>query len=241
MKVNGKVVVVTAALVSFLMVLHKTRYGSWDKCVGLSNIRSSAIQKLKFINNGYLVFTDASSSIARYGRRASRRARPFRAIVIHSTLNTDIDKLVRYSHSRDRARKGSFGYHFYIDINGDITQAAPLHKRTNHVLPAGNKHRKKNQWGWVTNSNSIGIGVVGALRQHSEKHFIKGKLRPVTIVSEKVKFKQLDAAMALVTLLSVKFKIKSINVVGHGELQNTRYVVEGHHASAFRRNPDLCD
>jgi N-acetyl-anhydromuramyl-L-alanine amidase AmpD len=67
-----------------------------------------------------------------YGRDATRLAQPFKYIIFHYTgSEAPFENIVRYTLSIDRQRKAQFGYHFLINQDGLIVQAAPLSKRTN--------------------------------------------------------------------------------------------------------------
>jgi muramidase (phage lysozyme) len=88
-----------------------------------------------------------------YGRTATANAKPFDSLVVHHTATPDIDSALSLLRKGDPARGGqSFGYHFYVDKDGSITQGAPLSARTNHV--AGSTG--------FNNASAIGISLVGS-------------------------------------------------------------------------------
>jgi len=235
-RASAIIVAVIAALIPLLIIAEKTQFGKWNKCTGLEGLETVISKEGILVHSAYLGVKDRSSKTAKYGVKATKRRKDFSAIVIHSTINPEISKLIKYGHSYDYKRKGSFGYHFYIDQKGNIQQAAPLTKRTNHVLPPKNKNRKKNKWGWIANWNSISIGVVGALSVKTTEE----NGQKLHIATEKMTFAQLDALLALVTMLRDYYEIESDNIVGHGELQTNRLRVEGNKARSIRENPKIC-
>src|SRR5690606_19623212 len=82
----------------------------------------------------------AAAPGATYGRTATARAAPFRGIVFHHTATPDsssAEAAVSYGQRYDSVRKGTFGYHFYIDRDGNIIQGAPMSARTSHVRDPG--------------------------------------------------------------------------------------------------------
>ena len=87
-----------------------------------------------------------------FGRTATANAKPFSAIVQHHTAGPDLGSALATARG-DPARGGAaYGYHFIIDRDGTIHQAAPLSARTNHVMPGGD----------INNSNAIGVSLVGS-------------------------------------------------------------------------------
>jgi hypothetical protein len=147
-----------------------------------------------------------SSATATYGKGATRNAKPFSAIVLHHTGAGTVENLIKYGQTTDRARGGSFGYHFYIDRDGTVYQGAPMDKRTNHVKDPRNLMRVGG--GDISNSNAIGISLVAT---HG------GKETP----------EQVAAATKLVQSLKQSYKIGEGRIVGHGELQKDREHSEG--------------
>jgi hypothetical protein len=88
-----------------------------------------------------------------YGRTATANAKPFDSLVVHHTATPDLDSALSVLRKGDPKRGGqSFGYHFYIDKDGSITQGAPLSARTNHV--AGSTG--------FNNASALGISLVGS-------------------------------------------------------------------------------
>ncbi len=145
---------------------------------------------------------------ARYGRAATRNAKPFEGVVIHHTGGAaNLESMVKYGQSVDKERGGSFGYHFYIDRDGTIYQGAPMDKRTNHIKDPSHGNRKEDH-GNLTNSNAIGISLIAPSA---------GRETP----------EQIAAAQKLVGSLSRQYNIGAGNVVGHGDLQSDREEGEG--------------
>lgn len=138
---------------------------------------------------------------APYGETATKEKEPFTAIIIHHTGDgKSIDETIKDSHKYDDERKGFFGYHFYIDTNGAIHQAAPMDKRTNHIKP-------KNKQG-VANKNAIGISLVNGENGATEE--------------------QIKSTNALVDALNRKYNISRSSIYGHGELgQKNKMASEG--------------
>lgn len=142
---------------------------------------------------------------AQYGRTATANAEPFNGIVLHHTGGEDADKFIRYGQSVDRARGGSFGYHFYIDKDGTIYQGAPMDARTNHVKPPTARERRDATG--LSNENAIGISLLGS----------GGDETPA----------QLTAVKQLAKSLAATYRIDEKRIVGHGDLQNDREGREG--------------
>jgi len=157
---------------------------------------------------------------ARYARIATRRRRRFRAIVVHFTLSISPIRLIKYQHTGDLSRGGSFGYHFYIDRKGRVLQGAPLSKRTNHVKGLGHRKRRTGRHHWVGSHNSIGIGMVGAC-------VTVGAGLGRQCVGEELTDEQSKAGQALVTALRDRYSIRCQHIYGHGELQSDRAAFEG--------------
>jgi len=158
----------------------------------------------RFVVNG-LRIVDRVSDDAEYGRSASRHAQPFKGIVLHHTGGDGADRFIKYGHSVDRARGGSFGYHFYIDKDGTIYQGAPMDKRTNHVKPVSHGQRKDASG--LSNENAIGISLLGSGGDETPE--------------------QLAAVKQLAGSLSKTYSIPTSRILGHGELQNDRESREG--------------
>lgn len=144
---------------------------------------------------------------AGYGRAATRQAKPFQGIVVHHTGgDKGVEDMVKYGHTTDPERGGSFGYHFYIDRDGTIYQAAPMDRRTNHIKDP--EHRRRKDGGDLSNANSIGISLVAPG---------SGKETP----------EQIDAAQRLAHSLARNYNIDVSKIVGHGDLQTDREAGEG--------------
>lgn len=152
-----------------------------------------------------LEIKDRVNPNAQYGRTATANAEPFNGIVLHHTGGEDADKFIRYGQSVDRARGGSFGYHFYIDKDGTIYQGAPMDARTNHVKPPTARERRDATG--LSNENAIGISLLGS----------GGDETPA----------QLTAAKQLAKSLAATYRIDDKRIVGHGDLQNDREGREG--------------
>lgn len=159
--------------------------------------------------SGGLTISYRGDANAPYGRSATRNRRPFNSIVLHHNSPThSADWLINYQIVGDTARKGHFGYHFYIDTDGTIFQGAPLTKRTNHVKPPN--HIKRKPFGRIASNNgSIGITCVKAGPHYS----------PTAA--------QTAAQDALATALAAAYKIPMSNIFGHGEIQSDRDYREG--------------
>ncbi len=141
-----------------------------------------------------------------YGRAATANAKPFNALVAHHTATETLDQALN-TLKGDSSRGGSsFGYHFYIDKDGTITQGVPLSARTNHVKGPFQSARSSRED--IANENAIGVAFVGS-------------------DSDKVTPAQLEAAQKLSQSLVQKYNIPLNNIVGHGEIQSDRQGREG--------------
>lgn len=152
-----------------------------------------------------LQITYAGRSDVPYGRAATAGARPFRGIVFHHSGIADSATAVAYQHNGDRERRGHFGYHFYIDRDGTITQGAPLTARTNHVKDLDHPTRRPGID--LTNSDSIGIAISGS--------------------SDNPTPAQIESARKLATALQGRFNFPASATTGHGEIQRDRQSGEG--------------
>ncbi|MFG1418298.1 N-acetylmuramoyl-L-alanine amidase [Xanthobacter sp. V0B-10] len=142
---------------------------------------------------------------APYGRTASANAKPFRGIVLHYTgSNSTVDEAVAYGLKDDPERGGAFGYHFYIGRDGEVVQAAPMEKRTNHVKDPSSTQRVR---GDLSNADAIGISLVGDGEHPTPA--------------------QIESARKLGQSLMTTYGIKTDHVFGHGELQVDRAGNEG--------------
>ena len=125
-----------------------------------------------------------------YGREATANAQPFKGIVIHVTGKPTLQSELAYSSAPDPNRAGYYGYHYLIDRDGKVYQAAPDNVRTNHIMP--------NSQTGLNNSNAIGVAFVGADRGTTPE--------------------QMAAGNALVGQLQAKYNIAPNMIVSHGEL-----------------------
>lgn len=143
-----------------------------------------------------------------YGRQATANAQDFQGIVMHWTSEgTSAQQIADYGNRDDPGRGGAFGYHFVIGSDGKIIQAAPMNKRTNHILPDEEGVN-------LSNRNAIGISLAGAA----------GGATP----------EQEAAARRLARQLMEQYGIDASNVLGHGEIQSNRQAQEGALAAAIR-------
>lgn len=140
-----------------------------------------------------------------FGIDATRNAQPLQNLVAHHTGGPTLDGALT------RARQGgpfgagpNFGYHFYIDTDGTVVQGAPMDARTNHVMPPGSAQRTGRDD--ISNNNSVGVSFVGSGNPND---------------------RQLAAAQNLSRSLMQQYGIQPQNVVGHGEIQNSRQAGEG--------------
>lgn len=140
-----------------------------------------------------------------YGNTATANARPFRGIVMHHAGIDDLNTAVAYGHRRDEGRGGAFGYHFYIDRDGTVVQAAPLSARTNHIKAPGHQHRR-DQFD-ISNADAVGIAIIGS--------------------SDNPTPAQVRAAQGLAAALQSRYGFGTSAIVGHGELQSDRQAGEG--------------
>ena len=125
--------------------------------------------------------------------------------------------MIRYQIDGDPGRDGHFGYHFYIDPNGQVFQGAPLTKRTNHVKPL---HRsERTAVGRIaSNTSAIGVSCVKAGPRYDPTP------------------QQVATQDRLVQALAAAFGISLANVFGHGELQTDRHPDEGTREAAKIRS-----
>lgn len=145
---------------------------------------------------------------SRYGKSATRHAKPFTGLVFHHTgTNVPVTRQVQYGQRVDKKRGGQFGYHFYIDREGNIIQGAPLSKRTNHLQPMRSGLRYRNVGADLSNENALSVSLAGDGRN------------PTTA--------QMEAARKLGAAVVSKYGIPSEKIFGHGELQRSREGSEG--------------
>lgn len=159
-----------------------------------------------------LKIDDMSDPSFHYGKSASANAQPFRGIVMHHTRRDsshDAEWYVKYGQRVDEGRGGAFGYHYYIDRDGQVIQGAPMGKRTNHINPTRDVG--------LGNRNAIGISLIGAEG---------GNETP----------QQLASANALGLQLMQQYGISANSVYGHGEIQGNRQETEGVKAARMLRN-----
>ena len=180
-------------------------------------IKVSADGKIAIGRNG-LDIEYRGSDHCPYGRSATRRRRPFEAIIVHHTASDHMtDWYVQYQIDGDPDRGGHFGYHFYIAPSGKIIQGAPLTKRTNHVKPSHRTERKP--FGrHAQNSNAIGITCARAG---------KPSFQPTP--------EQIESLEALTFALCQEFGVEFDKIYGHGEVQADRHQTEGTSAALAMR------
>jgi N-acetylmuramoyl-L-alanine amidase len=160
---------------------------------------------------------------ATYSRYANRRPHKPIGIVVHHTTPKRPVSLVKYGHRPDPTRgNAAFGYHFYIARDGRILQGAPLSKRTNHVKFMTNPKRRgvaKQIW----SGNAIGVSLIGACDPWRAPE--PGKW--FECARETITKAQLDAGLAVIRALQMRFGLDCEAVWGHGELQVDRKSFEG--------------
>jgi len=165
---------------------------------------------------------------ATYGISATRHKQRFQYLIIHYTAPRPILNLVKYQHNGDDERGGSFGYHIYVDRDGNIVQGAPLSKRTNHLKPAYHRARKHVAVE-AESSNSIGITLVGACH-------VKHPGAAVTrCTREDVTQEQLAAGVDAAHAILSRYGIPCSHIYGHGDLQRDRSSFEGSTLTAALR------
>ena len=163
-----------------------------------------------------------------YGITASRKAKEtgykLEGFILHHTSDGRYDSMLNYISKVDRYRgeggkegkgKNQFGYHFLVGRNGLITQAAPLHKRTNHIKPGS--HPERVALNHLENHNTLGISLHAGYTKKDGVDY-----------HQPASEKQLEAAHQLVIALSKKFGVSLDNCWGHGELQKDKMLSEAH-------------
>jgi hypothetical protein len=127
-----------------------------------------------------------------YSGPANEQIEPYANIILHHTdSGRSFDSYVRRSHELGNEYRG---YHFYIDVDGSIVQAAPLTVRVNGVGGF--------QGDVFRNSNSIHISLYGDGRHHTPE--------------------QVAAMTRLVEALQEDFGIAADRVTTHGFIQDNR-------------------
>jgi N-acetyl-anhydromuramyl-L-alanine amidase AmpD len=166
-----------------------------------------------------------------YGARVTGEAVKPIAVVVHFTDDSPILNLVKYQHTGDTERGGSYGYHFYIDASGRVLQGAPLSVRTNHIKPRGAMERKA-AGNALDGTNTIGVGLVGACKSPP--------LSPITYRchEETPTQAQIESGLAVVKSLQRMYGMSCGQVYGHGDLQTDRKSFEG--VTLARRAVDDC-
>jgi hypothetical protein len=159
------------------------------------------------------IFDNQSDPAFQCGRAATATAKPFSGIAWHHTRDAPMQNMVDYGKTVDAERGGAFGYHFYFGKDGRVVQGAPLDKRTNHVKPGSSTG--------LTNSNAIGISLVGAENGATPK--------------------QIAAARTLGKEIEAKYGIAPKANFGHGEMQGDRQAHEGQEMSRYMRGDDIAD
>lgn len=156
---------------------------------------------------------DMSDPDFHYGKSATRGKQPFKGIIFHHTKansSHDAEWYANYGQTVDPGRGGAFGYHYYIDKDGQIVQGAPLDKRTNHVKPTVDVG--------LSNRNAIGISLIGAEGGRETEA-------------------QMTSALKLGQALQSKYGLDPQSVFGHGEVQpESRQDSEGKAAAEALRN-----
>ncbi len=145
-----------------------------------------------------------------YGINATLNKQDFKYIVMHWTASghCNTEKLIQDSQNYDTRRGGFIGYHFYIAPSGQIYQAAPMSKRTNHI-------KSSKAIGDVKSSNSIGISFVCGERGYTQA--------------------QLKSALKLVSMLQKQYSIPTNHILAHPEVQTDKNKMEGLLAARFLR------
>lgn len=149
-----------------------------------------------------------------FGKTATRSKKPFEGVVFHHTSaesKHDAEWLADYGNRVDKGRGGAFGYHLLIDRDGQVVQAAPFDKRTNHIASGSDTG--------LSNRNAIGISLVGAEG---------GRETEAQIESAKQVYKR---------LLKEFPSIDPSKVYGHGEIQSNRQEGEGKLLAEMLRAP----
>jgi hypothetical protein len=159
----------------------------------------------------------AATPGSEFGKKASANAQPFNSLVFHHTSDKRSPaEQIAYSQKVDAGRGGQFGYHFYVDPAGNVIQAAPLSKRTNHLHPTAPTRSHTD----VQSTNSIGISLMG-----------DGK-NPTPA--------QLASAEKLGRELQKSLNIDPQRIFGHGEVEGNRESYEGRGlAERLRKDPTL--
>ncbi len=144
-----------------------------------------------------------------FGKFATRSQKPFVAVVAHHPAVPQhwlIENTLSLI-NRPRADGHMYGYHFLIDVDGTIHQAAPLTKRTNHVKT---KASRRKFGSFVTNRNAIGLCF-----QHADHN-------PNMAPNEA----QMKAGARLLDALQIACKCE-LSLFGHGEIQTDKNPFEG--------------
>lgn len=140
-----------------------------------------------------------------FGQSATANAQPFSGVVAHHTGGPTLRGALDTAQRGDPFRGGlKAGYHFYIDTDGSVVQGAPMDARTNHVQPPNSPQRTARPD--ISNNNAIGVSFVGSGNPNQA---------------------QLTAAVNLTRALQSNYGISPGNIVGHGEIQNSRQPTEG--------------
>lgn len=149
-----------------------------------------------------------------YGNSATANAQAFKGIVMHWTARksggaeAELDFFVNYGKTLDPGRGGyAYGYTFYVGRTGRIVQGAPLDKRTYQIKSPAEPQRQGRPGSNLSNSNTIGISLVGSAGGHTEA--------------------QVNNAIVLVQALQNHFGLDPNQIFGHGEIQSDRQADEG--------------
>ncbi len=166
-----------------------------------------------------------------YGVTATKRAKPFKGIISHhpaSAKGASVAGLIKYINTPRPPNGYMFGYHFVIDTDGTIYQAAPLTKRTNHIKTPrkpliyneGKRESPRNSVApHLTNANTIGICF------HLASH--RPNMAPTEL--------QTRAGKRLIKVLEKVYNV-SLAVYGHGEIQTDKQPQEGRVFAELTRN-----
>ena len=133
----------------------------------------------------------------RFGRTATADAQPFSGIVLHHTATPDLQSALAIAKGDPNRGGNPYGYHFIIDRDGSVHQAAPMTARTNHTLPGQG----------YDNKNSIGVSMVGNSKDATPQ--------------------QIAAATQLTKQLQGQYGIGLDRVAGHGQIRGEKEADEG--------------
>jgi len=148
-----------------------------------------------------------------YGLEATKKAKAINYrvdgfILHHTSSNGSFQAILNYiskvARDKDGEKTGQFGYHFLVNRDGRITQAAPLNKRTNHIKPGSKSQRVALHH--LENHNTIGVSLYGGYRTIDGINYHQPAPRV-----------QLDAAYKLIVALGSKYDVSLERCWGHGD------------------------